>query len=179
MKKLGYVMLLAMMIASLVSWGVLAGELPESVQKQSRKDAKEAEEWTQHDSSGLVKFLQVQSTAAASPADSASKLDGSVGERRIEVKVDASIQADVIAWSLENKGPGAVWVIASSDDGIAEAIEIQAEATVELEVKLMDGYCYLVVDSDGKNETTVSIKAAVGEDAAKTVRGKDMVVVWF
>jgi hypothetical protein len=85
----------------------------------------------------------------------------------------------MIAWSLENKGPGVVWVIASSDDGVAEAVEVQAEATVELEVKLMDGYCYLVVDSDGKDETTVSIKAAAGEEAAKTVRGKDMAISWF
>lgn len=179
MKKLGYVMVLAIMIVSLMSWGVLAGELPESVQKQSRKDAKESEEWKQHDSSGLVKFLQVESTAAASPTDAASKLDGSIGERLVEVKVDPSIEADMAAWSVENKGPGVVWLIASSDDSVEEAIEIQPEAVVELEVKLVDGYCYLVVDSDGKNETTVSLKATIGENAAKTVRGKDMAVAWF
>ena len=180
MKKLGYGMLLAVIIIGLTSWGVLAGELPESVQNQSRKDAKETAEWKNFDGSGPVKFLQVESTAAASPSDAASTLDGSFGERLIEVQVDSSIEADVIAWSLENKGPGVVWVVAKSDDDCAEeVVEIQAGATVELEVKLDCGYCYIVVDSDGKDETTVNIKAAAGETAAKTTRGKDMTILWF
>ena len=71
------------------------------------------------------------------------------------------------------------WVVASSDDSVEKAVEIQAGATVELNVKLVDGYCYLVVDSDGKDETTVNIKANAGETAAKTVRGNDMAVAWF
>lgn len=180
MKRLGYVMVLVVMIMSLLSWGVLAGELPESVRKQSRKGAKESEEWQQHDSSGAVKFLQVQHTAAASPTDAAAKLDGSIGERLVEMKVDdPAIAGDMATWTVENNGPGVVWVVASSDDSVTDAIEIQPEGNAELDVKLMDGYCYLVVDSDGNDETTVSLKAAIGEHAAKTVRGKDMAVAWF
>lgn len=180
MKKLGYVILLAMMMVSLMSCGgVMTGELPMSVQNQSRRDIKETEEWKKFDSSGPVKFLQVEDTAAASAPGTASTLDGSIGERLIEVKIDSSIQAETVAWNVENKGPGVIWVVASSDDSVAEAVEIQVGTTVELEVKLVDGYCYLVVDSDGKDETTVSIKAKAGETDAKTTRGKSMTVLWF
>ena len=75
------------MSIGLLSQTLLAGELPESVQKQSRKDAVESETWKKFDKSGQVKFLQVQNTAAASKAGTGAKLDGSIGERLIEIKV--------------------------------------------------------------------------------------------
>jgi len=179
MKRMMCVILGVIVLASMLCMNVFAGELPESVQKQARKDDKESEEWKKLDTSGPAKFLQVEHTAAASETAMASKLDGSIGERLVEVKLDASITADMMAWNVENKGPGVVWIVAASDDSVTEAIEIQPESAVDLEVKVADGYCYLVVDSDGKNQTTVVLKAAVGENAAKTVRGKDMRIEWF
>jgi hypothetical protein len=181
MKKLIYLLLVAMIVMSVMNVisQAHAEGLPESVQSQSRRDAKETEVWKKFDKSGPVKFLQVEHTAAASEKGMASKLDGSYGERLIEIKVEPSIEDKIVAWSLENKGPGTVWVIAHSDGMMDEAMEIQVDASVSLETKLVDGYCYIVVDSDGKDETTLSIKAKCGETDAKTVRGKSMNILWF
>ncbi len=179
MKRVLYAMLGILVVVSMLGINVLAGELPELVQKQVRKDDKESDEWAKLDTSGPAKFLQVEHTAAASETGAASKLDGSIGERLVEVKLDASITADTLAWNVENKGPGVVWIVAASDDSVTEAIEIQPESAVDLEVKIVDGYCYLVVDSDGKNQTAAVLKATAGEAAAKTARGKDMRVEWF
>jgi hypothetical protein len=179
MKRILSVIAGVFIIAGMIGMAAMAGELPESVQRQSRKDDQESAEWTQFDKAGPVKFLQVQHTAAASPTESAAQLDGSIGERLIEVKLDPSITGDVLAWSLENKGPGVVWIVAASDGSIAEALELQPDAIVELEVAVTDGYVYLVVDSDGTQQTAVIIKAAAGDTAAKTVVGGDMRVEWF
>ncbi len=157
----------------------LAEELPESVKNQVRKGSEESEGWDKFDKSGPVKFLQVQHTAAASEAGSAGKLDGSFGERLLEVLLDSSTDADAVVWTLENKGPGAVSVVASSDGELKESIAIEAGASAELSTKVADAYCYIVVDSDGKNETTLGIKAKAGDVEAKTVRGKSMKILWF
>ena len=182
MKKLLYFTLI-----TVISLGLLAGEtiiakegeLPESVAMQSRKDAKESPGWEKFDKSGPAKFLQVEHTAAASDPGSASTLDGSVGERLIEIKVAPSVESDMVAWAFENKGPGTVWILAHSDGVLDEAIEIKEGESASLETKLVDRYCYIVVDSDGKDETTLNIKAKVGETDAKTVRGKSMSILWF
>jgi len=180
MKRVLYVMLGILVVVSMLGMNVLAGELPESVQKQARKDDKESEEWQKFDKAELVKFLQVQHTAAASDPETASKLDGSIGERLVEVKLDASsVEGETVVWNVGNKGPGVVWVVAASDDSVTDAIEIQPEGAVDVEVALADGYAYLVVDCQGGGETTADIKAVVGENAAKTVRGKDMKILWF
>ena len=157
----------------------VAEELPESVKKQLRKGSDESEGWDKFDKSGPVKFLQVQHTAAASEAGSADKLDGSFGERAIEVLLDSSIEADVVTWALENKGPGSVFVVTSSDGELKESIAIEAGASAELSTKVADAYCYIVVDSDGRDETTVNISAKAGDAEAKTVRGKSMSILWF
>ena len=181
MKKFLYFTALTLIIVMFTSGAsfVKAADLPESVQSQSRKDAEETEVWKKFDKSGSVRFLQVQHTAAASEAGTASTLDGSFGERLIEVKVDDSIEGEEIVWMLENKGPGGVWVIAENTGTLEAAIEIPPKASIELETKLKDGYGYIVVDSDGKDETTLSLKGKVGETDAKTVRGKSMSILWF
>jgi hypothetical protein len=182
MKKLFYFTLIAVIsLGLLAAEAIIAkeGELPESVAMQSRKDAKESQGWEKFDKSGPAKFLQVQHTAAASDSGSASTLDGSVGERLIEVKVAPSMESGMVAWTLENKGPGTVWVLAHSDGVLDEAVEMKAGDSASMETKLVDRYCYIVVDSDGKDETTLSIKAKTGETDAKTVRGKSMSILWF
>ena len=182
MKKLFYFFLIIVIFLGFFSGEAIIakeGELPESVKMQSRKDAKESQGWEKFDRSGPVKFLQVEHTAAASESGSVSVLDGSIGERLIEIKVAPSIESDMVAWTLENKGPGTVWVLAHSDGVLDEAIEIKAGDSASMETKLIDRYCYIVVDSDGKDETTLSIKAKAGATDAKTVRGKDMSVSWF
>ncbi len=178
MKTLLSCLLITIMVMSVGILVVNAEGLPESVQSQSRKDAVETKVWEKFDKSGPIKFLQVQHTAAASDAGTASQLDGSFGERLIEINVDSSIEGDTAVWTLENKGPGTVWVVANSD-GLKETIEVKKGDPVNLETKVVDGYCYLVVDSDGRDKTTLSIKAKVGETDAKTTRGKSMKILWF
>ncbi|PID57371.1 hypothetical protein CSB45_07550 [candidate division KSB3 bacterium] len=162
-----------------IAFVAVADELPEFVKSQVRKGSKEFEGWSQFDKSGPVKFLQVQHTAAASDPGSAATLDGSFGERLIEVVLDSSVKADLVTWSLKNKGPGTVTVVASNDGELTETILIEADASAEISTKVVDAYCYIVVDSEGKNETTLSIQAKAGEEDAKTVRGKSMLVAWF
>ena len=153
--------------------------LPESVQKQSRKDAVETEVWKKFDKSGQVKFLQVQDTAPASEAGTGVKLDGSAGERLIEIKVDPALEQKMVEWSLENKGPSAVWVVAASQSDDTVPVKIEAKASATVKTTLTDDYCYLVVDSEGGGKTTLNIKATCGETEAKTTRGKSMTIVWF
>jgi hypothetical protein len=179
MKKLSVFVALMMVLLINVAAQVSAEELPESVQKQSRKDAVETETWKKFDQSGQVKFLQVQDTAPASEAGTGAKLDGSGGERLIEIKVDPALEQDTVEWSLENKGPSAVWVVAVSQSEDAVPVKIEAEASATLKTTLTDGYCYLVVDSEGGGETTLNLKATCGEIEAKTTRGASMVIVWF
>ena len=174
-----FVCCLVVLSLTSLSFVAMAEELPESVEKQVRKGSKESEGWDKFDKSGPVKFLQVQHTAAASEVGNANKLDGSFGERLIEVLLDSAVDADVVVWSFENKGPGAVYVVMSSDGGLQESLAIEAGSSAELSTKVEDAYCYVVVDSDGKDETTLNIKAKAGETEAKTVRGKSMAVSWF
>ncbi len=149
--------------------------LPESVVMQSRKDVDEAESWKKFDKSGQAKFLQVQHTAPAS----VPVLDGSYGERLIEVKIDSAIEGQKVEWTLENSGPLTVWLVTTSDGELEYPTKIEPETSAMVETVLQDGYCYIVVDSVGGQETTLSIKAKYGETDAKTVRGKTMKVVWF
>jgi hypothetical protein len=180
MKKLICFVLITMMLCviNVVNQANAEG-LPESVQKQSRKDAVETETWKKFDQSGQVKFLQVEHTASASETGAGAKLDGSLGERLVEIKVDPAVEQNMVEWNLENKGPSAVWVVAVSQSDDAVPVKIEAEASATLKTTLTDGYCYLVVDSEGGGETTLSIKATCGETEAKTVRGKSMTIVWF
>jgi hypothetical protein len=158
----------------------LAGGLPDSVQGQSRKDAKMSDAWKKFDKSGKVKFLQVQTTAPTSKPDEASKLDGSIGERIVEIKADPGVQGTEIVWSLKNKGPATVWVVAASKSDKALPIGIKKGSTVSLKTTLdSDRYTYIVVDNEGGKKTTFDIKAKCGETAAKTSRGKSMTIVWF
>ncbi|MBW1697512.1 MAG: hypothetical protein JRH18_05170 [Deltaproteobacteria bacterium] len=157
-----------------------AGDLPESVQKQSRKLAIETKEWKKFDRSGKVKFLQVQTTSAASHSNSGSKLDGSSGERIIEIKVDPALKENIVNWSFKNKGPTAVWVVAAGSSESALPIRIEKGTTENLKTTLdEDRYTYIVVDNEGGKKTTLEIKAKCGETAAKTTRGKSMKIIWF
>lgn len=188
MKKWIYFMLMLLVAMALVSCAgqtkveepqpqeVVEEEiLPETVKRQSWKDAEESEGWEKFDKSDRVKFLQVEHTAPAS----VPILDGSYGERLIEVTVDSAIESQKVEWTLENSGPFAVWVVATSDGEMEHPIKIEAKASSALETMLKDGYSYLVVDCVGGQETTLTIKAKYGDADAKTVRGKNMKVVWF
>ena len=175
MKKFIHCILVVIVAIGLLCQITFAEELPESVQKQSRKDKVESKTWKKFDKSGQVKFLQVEHTAAASGTGAGAKFDGSLGERLIEIKVDPAITCDKIAWSLENKGPSDVWAVV----GAAEPVKIEAKAKADLEVPLVEGYCYIVVDNEGGGKTQLSIKAKCGETDAKTARGKSMTVIWF
>ena len=181
MKKLMCFVLIAMVMTCMISVvsQVNAEELPESVQKQSRKDAVETEVWKKFDKSEQVKFLQVQHTAPASETGTGAKLDGSPGERLVEIKIDPAIEQNKVEWNLENKGPSTVWVVAVSQSDDAVPVKIEANASTTLKTTLKDGYCYLVVDNEGGGETTLNIKATCGEIEAKTTRGKLMAIVWF
>ncbi|PIE33168.1 hypothetical protein CSA56_12625 [candidate division KSB3 bacterium] len=178
MKTLLSCLLVTIFIVGVSSLPAFAEDLPDVVKSQSRKGATETEIWKKFDKSGAVKFLQVQHTAAASKAGTAAKLDGSFGERLLEIEVDSSIESEFVVWTLENKGPGIVWAVAKSD-GLEKAVEIKPEESASLETTIAEGYCYIVVDSDGRNETTLKVTAKAGETDAKTVRGKSMKILWF
>jgi hypothetical protein len=175
MKHWSISILITLFMIAMGSVGVFADELPESVQQQSRKDVVESEEWQQFDQSGQVKFLQVQHTAAASPADSGAVLDSSIGERLVEVKVDAAVECDQLVWTLTTEGTSPVWVVA----GVKDPVQIDPEASQTVETALADGYSYIVVDNEGGGQTSLDIKAACGEVEAQTVRGKSMLIQWF
>lgn len=153
--------------------------LPEYVMKQARKDLKESEGWEQFDASGLVKFLQVQDTAAASAEGTAAMLDGSLGERLVEVKVDPEVGGALVEWTVVNAGPSPVWVVATSKSNSEVPIVVQPEEEISLATDADLGYCYIVVDNEGGQQTNVTIKAQCGGVEAKTVRGKDMSITWF
>lgn len=157
----------------------VSNPLPEFVQQQSRKDAKEPEVWKKFDKSGAVKFLQLETTAAASAVGSGAKLDGSAGERLVEIKTLPEVTCDAILWTLENKGPSAVWIVAASNVDAFAPVMLDPAASKELSTPVKEGYAYLVVDSEGGKQTTISIKAKCGETEAKTVGGATMLVSWF
>ena len=176
MRKLLYVALIIFFM--IVSFGY--AELPDTVKNQSRKYVVEPESWNEFDKSGQVKFLQVQSTASASEAGSGAKLDGSRGERLIEIKVDPAVQESIVEWTLKNKGESTVWVITAGGLKADFPISIEGGATTTLRSALShDRYTYIVVDNEGGGKTSLDIKTKCGEIDARTTRGKSMLIIWF
>ena len=158
----------------------MAQDVPESVQKQSRKQAVEAEEWKKFDKSGEVKFLQIQTTAPASISNKGSVMDGSPGERLVEIKVASTVKGSTVEWSFKNKGPGTVWVVGAGMTEAALPVQLKKGESAAITSKLdKDRYTYIVVDNEGGKETTFDIKAKCGGMPAKTTRGKSMRIVWF
>ena len=128
--------------------------------------------WKEFDASGDVKFLQLQDTAAASLAGRGSVLDSSIGERIIEIQAEPTINATVVEWSLENKGPNDVWVVSAGIKGAGFNMKIAAGASSTCKIDL-DGsrYTYIVVDCQAGKKTQLSVKAKMAETDAKTARG--------
>ncbi|GEM_PF-1661052 len=157
-----------------------AVKLPDFVASQSKKGKPVPESWKKFDKSGKVKFLQVQTTAPGSPAGQGSKLDGSIGERLVEIQVDPSITSKEVVWSLKNSGKSTVWVVAAGNPQGSLPLAIDPGQTVTLKTALdKDNYTFVVVDNEGGKKTTLELKAKCGGVDAKTTRGKSMKVVWF
>lgn len=176
MKKLLYVLVLVVMGLAMLG---CAG-LPKTVQSQSRKGAVETEVWKKFDKSGDVKFLQVQTTAPKSDKGTGALLDGSLGERLLEILVQPGVEGTEAVWSLKNKGPSTVWIVAAGGSESAFPISIDKDQAVELTTLLdADRYTYLVVDNEGGGKTQLDIAAKCGDTDAKTTRGKNMTIVWF
>jgi hypothetical protein len=154
--------------------------MPSGVQTQARWGMETPASWKEFDGSGDVKFLQVQNTASASPAGRSSVLDGSIGERIIEIQAEPNIRAAVVEWSLQNKGPNDVWVVSAGMQGAGFNMKIASGASSTFKMDL-DGsrYTYIVVDNQGGGKTELSIKAKMAGTDAKTARGKSMLVIWF
>lgn len=154
-------------------------DLPAGVQSQARWGMETPASWAEFDKSGDVKFLQVQSTVAASPTGG-SVLDGSIGELIVEIQAEPNISASVAEWSLENKGPSDVWVVAAGMQGAGFNRKIASGASTDFSMEL-DGsrYTYIVVDNQGGGKTQLSVKAKLAGTDAKTTRGKSMLVIWF
>jgi len=153
--------------------------MPAGVQSQARWGMEPSPGWEEFDNSGDVKFLQVEDTAAASPSGS-SVLDGSIGERIVEIQAEPNISAAVAEWSLENKGPSDVWVVAAGMQGAGFNRKIASGASANFSIEL-DGsrYTYIVVDNQAGGKTQLSVKAKLAGTDAKTARGKSMLVIWF
>lgn len=176
MRKLLYVYLIIFLLLASFSYA----QWPESVKNQSRKNAVEPDAWKEFDKSGQVKFLQVQTTAPASKRGSGPKLDGSGGEQLIEIMVSPSIGKRAVEWTLKNNGKSTVWVLAAGGFMAELPISISAGSTTTLEsVVGWDRYTYIVVDNEGGNKASLDIQAKCGKAAAKTARGKSMVIIWF
>ena len=176
MKKLLYVLVLVVVGMAMLG---CAG-LPKTVQSQSRKGAVETEVWKKFDKSGDVKFLQVQTTAPKSDKGTGALLDGSYGERLLEILVGPGVDGTEVVWSLKNKGPSTVWIVAAGGSESAFPISIDKDQAVELTTLLdADRYTYLVVDNEGGGKTELGISAKCGGTDAKTTRGKTMKVLWF
>jgi len=153
-------------------------ELPASVRSQAQYGVDLPANWKDFDKSGDLRFLQLQTTAPASPSGRGAMLDGSMGERIIEVQAAPKIKGKEVEWKLENKGPNPVWVVAGGMSGAGLNIRINAGASSNFKVDMDgSGYSYLVVDGGGKTE--LGISANVGDTSAKTSRGKSMKVLWF
>jgi len=159
MKKLLYVLVLVVVGMAMLG---CAG-LPKTVQSQSRKGAVETEAWKKFDKSGDVKFLQVQTTAPKSDEGTGAILDGSYGERLLEILLQPGVEGTEVVWS-ESAFP----------------ISIDKDQAVELTTLLdEDRYTYLVVDNEGGGKTELGISAKCAGTDAKTTRGKTMKVIWF
>ncbi len=155
-------------------------KLPDFDASQSKKGKPVPESWKKFDKSGKVKFLQVQTTAPGSPAGHGNVLDGSIGERLVEIQVDPSITSKTVVWSLKNSGKSTVWVVAAGNPVGKIPLAIEPGKTVTLKTTLdNDNYTFVVVDNEGGKKTTLGIKAKCGGVDAKTTRGKSMKVVWF
>jgi hypothetical protein len=154
--------------------------MPSGVQVQARWGMETPTGWKEFDNSGDVKFLQVEDTASASPAGRGAVLDGSIGERIVEIRAEPNITAAVVEWSLQNKGPSDVWVVAAGMDGAGFNRRIAAGASSTFKLDL-DGsrYSYIVVDCQDGDKTELSMKANMAGTDAKTARGKSMAVIWF
>jgi len=176
MKRLLYFVLVGVVASALLN---CAG-LPKTVREQSQRDVIQPETWKKFDKSGQVKFLQVQTTASHSEAGMGSKLDGSLGERLIEIKVDPAVQDTVVEWSLKNKGKSTIWVVAAGESDVALPVSIEGKGSATLKTPLdKDRYTYIVVDNEGGGKTALEAKATCGGAKAKTARGKSMVIIWF
>lgn len=176
MKKLLYVFVLVVVGMAMLG---CAG-LPKTVQSQSRKNAVETEVWKKFDKSGDVKFLQLQTTAPKSEEGTGALLDGSYGERLLEIMVEPGVEGTEVVWSLKNKGPSTVWIVAAGGSESDFPISIDKDQAVELTTLLdEDRYTYLVVDNEGGGKTQLDLAAKCGGTDAKTTRGKTMTVIWF
>ncbi len=157
-----------------------AGQPPKEVINQSRKDAVEPEIWKGFDKSGEVKFLQVQSTAPASAPGRGTKLDGSLGERLVEIKVDPSIEEAAVEWTLKNKGKSTIFVVAAGGLRARFPVGIPGGTSTTLKAKLSrDHYTYIVFDNEKGMGATLDIKAMCGDTEAKTTDDKSMLIIWF
>ena len=176
MKKLLYVLVLVVVGMAMLG---CAG-LPKTVQSQSRKGAVETEVWKKFDKSGDVKFLQLQTTAPKSEEGTGALLDGTYGERLLEIMVEPGVKGTEVVWSLKNKGPSTVWIVAAGGSESDFPISIDKDQTVDLTTLLdEDRYTYLVVDNEGGGKTQLDLAAKCGGTDAKTTRGKTMTVIWF
>jgi hypothetical protein len=186
MKKLAILVVFLAVSAALLSAvgqfetvGMMKG-LPATVQTQVRWGMETSPGWEEFDGSGDVKFLQVEHTASSSASGRGSFLDGSLGERIVEIQVEPNIKASAVEWSLENKGPSAVWVVAAGLEGAGFNRQIAAGASSSFRLDMDgSGYTYVVVDCEGGDVTQLALKAKVAGTDAKTVRGKNMLVMWF
>lgn len=176
MKKLLYVFVLVIVGMAMLG---CAG-LPKTVQSQSRKGAVETEAWKKFDKSGDVKFLQVQTTTPKSEEGTGILFDGSYGERLIEIQVQSGVEGAEVVWSLKNKGPSTVWIVAAGGSESAFPISLEKDDTIDLTTVLdKDRYTYLVLDNEGGGKTQLDLAAKCGGTDAKTTRGKTMTVIWF
>ncbi len=174
MKKSALSLLIALAAVLLIG----CATLPDNVSAQSKKEFVPTEEMLAFDKSGEVKFLQVQTTAAASAADTGMVLDGSLGEMLIEIKTKPVMAGAEVVWGLKNKGDGSLYVVATSYKEAMIPFTAPAGETTEY-ITMLDemGYGYIVVDSDMAGEIEVMAKA--GDKDAKTPKGSNMVILWF
>jgi hypothetical protein len=183
MKKLTFLILFLIVATALVTaegqYEAVKG-LPQDVKAQSRWGAEIPADWKQFDESGDVKFFQVEHTAPASPAGHGSVLDGSLGERIVEVQAEPNIRGREVEWKLANKGPKPIWVVAGGMNVSKLNLKIEAGASSTFKMPVDSrGYAYLVVDNEGGGKTELTINAKIGDTGAKTARGKSMSITWF
>jgi hypothetical protein len=187
MKKLAFLVVFLIGTAALVlgegqyeTVGAMKS-LPQFVRAQSRWGVQTPANWKQFDKSGDVKFLQVQTTAPASAAGHGSVLDGSLGERIVEIQAEPNARGpQVVEWSLANKGPNPVWVVAGGLSGAGLNGRVSAGDTSTFTLHIDgSGYSYIVVDNEGGGKTQLSVTAKIGNVEAKTTRGSSMLIIWF
>lgn len=176
MKKVLNIVVLVLLAAAVIS---CAG-LPKFVQDQARKDAEESEGWEELDTSGSIKFLQVETTAPASGKGTGMVLDGSFGERLIEIQTVPATPCAEVIWNLKNKGDSDIYVVAAKDSPMDLPITVPGGEEIEVSGVLDDeGYTYLVFDNEGGGGITLEVRAIIGEESAKTIRGKYIKILWF